>query len=357
MRKTLRRVRLAIIGAGGMANTHVKLFRDVPGCVIVAAVDVDPKRVADFCERHTIANAFTDVGELLATVEFDAVSIVTTDATHEPLSIRFLRAGKHVLCEKPLALDHAGARRMLAAARESGRVHMVNLSYRNIPALHAAAKLIAKGGLGELRHVEASYLQSWLLQDAWGDWHTQPGWLWRLSKRHGSKGALGDIGVHLVDYAMFPAGPITSVSARLKVFPKAPRGRIGPYVLDANDSAIISAEFANGALGTLHTTRWSGGHHNRLFIRISGTRGSIEIDPDLSTEHYRICRGPDLKTTTWRKVKAPKVPNVHRRFITSIRTGKPERPDFSDGAAAQAVLDAAFESDSSGRTVNVRRST
>jgi predicted dehydrogenase len=117
-----------------------------------------------------------------------------------------LRQGKHVLCEKPLATRYPDALAMAEAAAEAGVVNMVNLSYRNVPALQAAARMVAEGAIGPVRHFEASYLQSWLTQPAWGDWKTESQWLWRLSTAHGSKGVLGDVGIHILDYATFIAG-------------------------------------------------------------------------------------------------------------------------------------------------------
>jgi predicted dehydrogenase len=346
-------VRLAIVGAGGMANMHATNFRAIPGCETVAAVEPVADRRDEFCRKHGIPAGFAEVDAMLAAVEVDAVSIVAPDAFHAPLSIACLRAGKHVLCEKPLALDYAQARRMVAAARAAGTRNMVNFSYRNWPCLQAVAHLVQGGGIGDVYHVEASYLQSWLTNTVWGDWHDNPGWLWRLSSRHGSKGALGDIGVHIVDFATLPVGPIARVYARLKAFPKAPGNRMGEFVLDANDSAVLTVEFANGALGTIHTTRWSSGHLNRLFLKISGSRGAVEIDSERSANSYRVCAGKTLKSAQWREVAAKPVPSLYERFIASIRTGKPEQPDFARGAEIQRVLDACFTSNAAGGPVRV----
>jgi len=346
-------VRVALIGTGIMAHAHVRLFRPVRGCTLVAACDVDHAKVAAFCRQHRIPAAYTSVKEMLARADCDAVAIVAPDDQHAPLALQCLRAGQHVLCEKPLALNAADARRMAAAAHRAGVVHLVNFSYRNWPCLHAAAALVHGGRLGDLRHVEANYLQSWLLQDTWGDWRKTPAFLWRLSRRHGSKGVLGDIGVHIVDFATWPAGPIKRVFAQLQVYPKAPRGRLGPYVFDANDSAVLNVEFANGALGTIHTTRWAGGHVNRLYLKISGTRGSLEIDSDRSTGSLRVCLGRDLAKSRWRELRAPPVPDLHHRFIAAIHTGRAEQPDFDRGAEVQRVLDACFRSAARGRPVKV----
>ena len=108
-----------------------------------------------------------------------------------------------------------------------------------------------------VRHVEAHYLQGWLTSQYWGDWRSSPHWLWRLSTRHGSLGVLGDLGVHIVDFATFPVGRIKTINCTLKTLHKAAGDRIGEYVLDANDTAVITAEFANGAVGAITTTRWA----------------------------------------------------------------------------------------------------
>ncbi|MEZ5277846.1 MAG: Gfo/Idh/MocA family oxidoreductase [Opitutaceae bacterium] len=347
------KVRLAILGTGGMANHHADQYKQIKGCEMVAAADVDPVRVAAYCEKHGIPQGFSSVDELLAGAEFDAVVIVTPDAFHAPLSIRCLEAGKHVLCEKPLALNHAEARKMVAAATKAGKINMVNFSYRNWPAIHAVAKVVRDGKLGDLRHVEASYLQTWLTSKAWGDWTSSPNWLWRLSTRHGSQGTLGDIGVHILDFATYPAGRISELFCNLKAFPKAPGNRIGKFRLDANDSAVLNVTFANGALGTIHTTRWASGHPNRLYLKISGTRGTVEIDSERSTESYRICAGRDLDRIVWKDVKAPKVLSNYQRFIKAIQTGVQEQPDFARGAEIQKLLDASFESDRKGRPVRI----
>lgn len=351
--KTRRPVRIGIIGTGGMAQCHADNFAKIPGCQVVAGCDVDLDRARAFCDKYQIPLAFGDVKEFLAAAEVDAVSIVTPDAFHTPITLQCLKAGKHVLCEKPLALNAPDARKMLAAAKRAGVVHMVNFSYRNWPCIQAAARAIGRGDIGEIRHVEASYLQAWLPSKIWGDWKTKPAWLWRLSSSHGSKGVLGDIGVHILDYATYPAGPLSSVFCRLKAFPKAPGNKIGEYTLDANDSAVLNVEFANGALGVIHTSRWVGGHANRLFLKIAGTKGTISMDSEISTTAYRECRGADLDKAQWREVACKAVPTNYERFIAAIRKGEPGEPDFARGAEIQKVLDACFQSDQERRPVRL----
>ena len=346
-------MRLAIIGTGGMAHAHAAEFGRIRGCRLVAVCDLDRARAEAFARKFGVGEVYAGAAELLARSDAEAVSVVTPDADHAPTAIRCLRAGRHVLCEKPLALSHAEALRMVAAARRARAVNMVNLSYRNWAALEGVAACVRRGEIGRVIHVEASYLQAWLLSRVWGDWRTAPALLWRLSTRHGSRGVLGDLGVHLIDFATYPAGPIARVHCRLRTFPKAPGGRIGRYVLDANDSATISAEFANGALGVLHTTRWCAGRPNRLFLRISGSRGSVELDSDRSTTSFRICAGRDADAGRWRERRARPVPSIYRRFVDAVRSGRAAKPDFARGAQVQRVLDACLLSDRRGRPVRV----
>lgn len=362
MAKTSRKpIGLAIIGTGGMAHAHADSFAKIPGCRLLAACDIDGERAAAFARKFDIPHAFSDLREVLARPDISAVSIVTPDAFHTPLSLACLRAGRHVLCEKPLALNYPDARKMARAAARAGVVNLVNFTYRNWPALEGVAAAIRAGTLGELRHVEANYLQSWLSSKVWGDWRTSPQWLWRLSSAHGSKGVLGDIGVHILDFATYPAGPLRELTCRLKTFPKAPGDRVGDYVLDANDSAVIMAEFANGALGVIHTTRWSGGHVNRLFLKISGTLGAVEIDSDRSTTSYRLSAGKNLDAGKWEEVACPPVPSIYQRFIQSIRQSPAQGqktpasasvPDFARGAEIQRLLDACFTSESEKRSLS-----
>lgn len=348
-------VRVAILGTGGMAHRHAELYSRIPGVQLVAACDIDAPRVAAFAAKHGIpaAAAYTDFARLLRECPCDAVSNVTPDAFHAPLSIQALRAGKHVLCEKPLGLNHAQTRRMAAAAQKAGTIAMVNFSYRDWSALQAIAARVHAGEIGELRHVEASYLQTWLTAPLWGEWRTSPTWLWRLSTRHGSMGVLGDVGVHILDFATYPAGPVKKVFCQLKTFPKAPRNRIGEYTLDANDSALLQVEFANGALGVIHTTRWATGHPNRLALKLHGTTGALSFDSDLGADTYRACLGPDAALAKWADHKAPPTPDNHTRFIAAIRSGRADQPDFARGSEIQRILDACFKSDATRQPVKI----
>jgi predicted dehydrogenase len=139
----------------------------------------------------------------------------------------------------------------------------------------------------------------------------------------------------------------------LKTFPKAPKNKVGKYVLDANDSAIMTVEFANGAIGTIHPTRWATGHANTVALRVFGDKGAIRINLDESYSELNICHGKDVDKAKLKKIKCPATPIMYKRFIQSIKTGKNDQPDFARGAEVQKILDACFVSDSKGYSVKL----
>ena len=342
-------IRVLIVGTGGMANDHAEAYAKMGGVSLVAGVDTDPDRLADFCAKHDIPNGFASVEEAIAWGAFDAASNVTPDGVHRVTTLPLLAAGKHVLCEKPLAANAADADEMAQAAADAGVVNMVNLTYRNVPALIAAAKMVANGDIGEVRHFEAAYLQSWLTQAAWGDWKTESQWLWRLSTQHGSMGVLGDVGVHILDYATFVAGSdAASLSCRLTTFDKAEGNQIGEYPLDANDSMNMHMRLENGAVGVIHASRFASGHLNDLSLRIYGTKGGLDVRFEGWESRLRACTGDDLEATKWVDVPTPDVPTNYVRFIDAVRNAEQVFPDFRRGAALQAVLDLAVASDADG---------
>ncbi len=215
-------IRLLVLGTGGMAKAHATAFALDPRVELVGACDVVPGRAAEFAKAYGMAKSFEDLDAAIAWGGFDAATNVTPDAIHHPTTMKLLKAGKHVLCEKPLAENFALADEMARAAEKAGVINMVNLTYRNVAALHEARKLVTSGQLGNIRHVEASYRQSWLVGNHWGDWKTLPMWLWRLSQKHGSKGVLGDVGIHILDFASFGcSSELVAVQPRLKTFHKA----------------------------------------------------------------------------------------------------------------------------------------
>lgn len=345
--------RLLILGTGNIATKHAQRFAALASVQLAAAVDSVPGRAEAFATAHAIPHHFPTLEAALAWGQFDAAVNATPDAVHHPTTMALLAAGKPVFCEKPLAVNHADAGAMADAAERAGLVNMVNLTYRESHAIQRARALVAEGALGAVRHVAASYRQSWLTADHWGHWATEERWLWRLSKSHGSTGVLGDVGIHIVDFSTFAVGePITRVNARLRTFPKAPNDQVGPYHLDANDSAILTVDFAGGALGTIHMSRFATGHANDLDLAIHGTTGALRVWSTATAWRLEACLGPDIQTQTWRELPCPPTPTNHDRFAEALTTRVNGTPDFRHAAAIQKVLDAAFTSDETGAWID-----
>lgn len=243
---------------------------------------------------------------------------------------------------------------MTKAAEAAGVVNMVNLTYRNSPAIQEARRMVQAGAIGELRHVEASYRQSWLVSKAWGDWRTEDKWLWRLSSRHGSTGVLGDVGIHILDFATYGAADdVVSLHADLVTFPKAEGDRIGDYVLDANDSVAMTARLQSGALATIVASRYMTGHANDLSLALHGTRGGIRVETDGKTSTLSACLGEDVDRQRWRTVVPPDVKRNARRFADALESGQNGDPSFRRAADMQKLIDAAFESSTTRLPISV----
>jgi predicted dehydrogenase len=351
-------MRLLILGTGWMAQKHAKEFGKIEGVELAAAVDVERKRVDEFSDFYGIPNRFTSLEDALTWDGFDAAANVTPDRSHHPTTMMLVAARKPVLCEKPLAENHFKASEMAAAAEQAGIINMVNLTYRDVAPLQKAREMVLAGEIGEIRHVEASYLQSWLVSKFWGDWRTDPKWLWRLSRSHGSNGVLGDVGIHILDFASYGAGlDIDNVFCRLKAFDKAPGNRIGEYELDANDSFTMALDFSNGALGIVHASRWATGHLNELRLRLYGDRGGIEVVHNLKGSQLQVCVGENIENAIWETVDAGTVPTNYRRFVDAVRNGVPPEPSFRHAAELQKVLDLAFVADERRAELSVRADT
>jgi len=336
-------VRILILGTGGMARKHVESYQSVSGARVVAGVDARADVLNDFCNDFGIEHRFNSLTDALSWGEFDAASNVTPDSVHYITTLALLDAGKHVLCEKPLATNAQHANEMMQSANKTGLVNMVNLSYREVPALQKAAEMVRDGVIGAVKHFEASYLQSWLTQPAWGNWKTESQWLWRLSTSHGSNGVLGDVGIHILDFATYVAGSMPSqINCRLKTFDKAPDNQIGEYALDANDSFVLHAELENGALGTVSATRFASGHHNDLRLRLYGDKGGMEVLFEKTESKLNVCLDDHMLNEQWVEVETDVVPSNYARFVDAIQSSSGAQPDFEKGAQLQYWLDQAM---------------
>ena len=347
-------IRLGISGTGIRGQDQAENFERIRGVRTVACCDVDGKKARTFGETNGIPAAYEDYKDLLKNETLDAVSVVTNDASHAEISIAAMKKGLHVLCEKPLATTARDAWQMARTAAKQKVINMVDFACRSASAVQKAKRLVEEGRLGQLTHIEASHLQTWLTSKVWGDWREGTAWLWRLSTEHGSAGALGDIGCHILDFATFVAGDIDRVSCRLKTFEKAGRtGVYKGYKLDANDSAIVTAEFASGALGTIHVSRIASGRMDSVTLKVHGTKGALVVSLDDAWDKLQVCLDGDLDKVRWKTLSCGKCVKIYDKFIQSVKTGRNDQPAFEDGAKVQTYLERSFQSAKQGKPVKV----
>ncbi len=343
--------RVLLVGTGRMAHTHALRFAQIPGVSVVAAVDPNRERLDQFCADHHIEHGYTTLDEALLRDDLNAVSVVTPDALHASVSIRAMQAGLAVLCEKPLSDSTASSHEMVKAAVRAGVLNMVNLSYRTSGALHQARLWVDQGRLGEIRHVDAAYRQSWLASPYWGEWSEEEAWLWRLSSAHGSTGVLGDIGIHILDFVTAGVGmDISGLQCRLQTFDKAPGNRIGEYELDANDSGVINLQMSNGALGVVQMSRYQTGYFNDLSLTIHGTEGALQVSTGQAGDRLLSCLGKARHEPVWTEVACQNQPDTFDRFATALIAGEVQgSPDFAHAAELQHNLQRCMDSHEQGK--------
>jgi predicted dehydrogenase len=289
-------LRVALIGTGMMGRMHSlayatlpSFFPDLPPVRRKVVVDVTEDLARRGAHRFGYDEAATDWRAAVSRPDIDIVDIVTPNDSHRPIAELAMSLGKHVLCEKPLALTADEARTMAEQSRRAKGVHMVGFNYRRCPAVLEAKKLIEEGALGDILGFRALYLQDWAMPEG-------TPWSWRFGAKEAGSGALGDIGSHALDYAFYLVGEIDSVAAAAETFVKSrPRSSAADFAaaskgsgevvqrpgsnemvaVDVDDAAISLIRFRNGALGTLEASRFAWGHKNDLSFEISGTKGAL----------------------------------------------------------------------------------
>ncbi|MFS8201246.1 Gfo/Idh/MocA family protein [Streptomyces sp. CWNU-52B] len=372
---------VGMVGYAFMGAAHSQGWRtagrvfDLPRRPVLAAVcGRDPGAVRAAADRLGWAAAETDWRALIARDDVDLVDICTPGDSHAEIAVAALAAGKHVLCEKPLANTVEEAVAMTEAAEAAaarGQVAMVGFNYRRVPATALARKMVAEGRIGALRHVRVTYLQDWLVDREFP-------LTWRLSKETAGSGALGDLGAHIVDLAQYLAGElVTGVSAMTETFVRerpllsgassglsaAGGGERGPVTVD--DAALFTGRFASGALASFEATRFATGRKNSLRIELNGERGSLAFDLERLNElSYHDGTEPGTHAGFRRiLVTEPDHPYleawwppghglgyehtfVHqaRDLVHAIADGGQPLPSFADGLQVQRVLAAVEES-------------
>nr|WP_184946367.1 Gfo/Idh/MocA family oxidoreductase [Planomonospora venezuelensis] len=366
-----------MVGHAFMGRVHSQAWRSVSAFFDLPAVPAmavlcgrSPERTAEAAARLGWAAAETDWRRLVERDDVQIVDICTPGDSHAEIAIAALAAGKHVLCEKPLANTVAEAEAMAEAARSAaarGVRSMVAFNYRRVPAVAFARRLVAEGRLGELRHVRAQYLQDWIVDPEFP-------LVWRLSKDRAGSGALGDIGSHIVDTAQFVTGQhLTGVSALTETFVKerplaegaeglAGGSRTGERgLVDVDDAALFIGRFDGGALASFEATRFASGRKNALRIEVNGSKGSLAFDfeamnelwfhdhtlPDAEAGFRRIVvteSGHPYAGAWWPPGHGLGYEHTFthevKDFLEAVAAGTDPEPSFEDGLRVQRVLEA-----------------
>ncbi len=361
---------VALIGYAFMGRAHSQAWRtvgaafDVPPIARRVIVGRDEQAVAEAARRLGWEEHATDWREAITRDDVDIVDICTPGFLHAEIAIAALEAGKHVLCEKPLANDPAEAERMVEAARaarERGQVAALGHTYRRVPALAHARDLVAAGRLGEIRQIRASYLQDWLVD-------SEAGMTWRLREETAGSGALGDIGSHAIDQIQFITGQqVTAVRGRLATMVPERPGPDGPEPVTVDDAAWATLELDGGAIASVEASRMATGAKNELALEVYGTRGALRFDLERLDELWFLDATAPVAEQGFARVLVtePEHPylegwwpqghilgwenaftNQARDLLLAVRSRDPAAysPDFEDGLALQRILEAVIAS-------------
>ena len=376
---------VGMVGYAFMGAAHSQAWRtagrffDLPlAPAMTALCGRDQTAVNAAAAKMGWASAETEWKQLLTRDDVHLVDICTPGDTHAEIAIAALEAGKHVLCEKPLAnsVEEAAAMVVAAEAAEARGVRsMVGFNYRRVPAIALARRLVAEGRLGTIRHVRAQYLQ---------DWITDPEFplVWRLQKDKAGSGALGDIGAHIIDLAQHVLGStITGVSGLTETFvrerplPGASSGlsasdgagKMGRVSVD--DAALFLARFGSGAIGSFEATRFASGRKNALRLEINGSEGSLAFDFESMNELHFHDHTEDAETAGFRRILVTEPAHPYLAawwpaghglgyehsfthevvdLVTAIGEQRSPTPSFADGLQVQQVLAAVEQSAADG---------
>lgn len=372
-------VGVGMLGYAFMGKAHSHAMLTIPHMMypppaipkLAAIAGRNEEAVKEAAKRYGYQRYYTDWREML---NDDSVQLLDNggpnDAHAEP-SIAAAKAGKHVLCEKPLGRTADESKRMRDEVMATGVKNMVAFNYRFVPAIRQIRKLVDSGALGQIYHFRAVYLQEWIMP------HYGTPMIWRLKKDQAGSGALGDLGAHIIDLARYLVGEIGSVSAMKKTFIKQrPDGQGGMGTVDVDDAFASVVEFENGALGTLEATRFAGGRKNGQRLEINAEKGSIVFNLERMNELEVFWVGEQPKETQgfhnvlvsegyhpwwenwwpqghmigWEHTFMHEITHL-LDCIVNDKAVSPIGADFEDGYRAAVICDAIVDSAEQGRQV------
>jgi predicted dehydrogenase len=280
-------VGVGMMGYAFMGKAHSNAMKKIPYMVypppavpkLVAIAGRDEDSVREAAQRYGYETYYTDWRDMVRDDRVQLFDNGGPNDVHSEPCIAAAQAGKHILCEKPLARTAKEAAAMLDAVTKAGVKHMVAFNYRYVPAIRQAYELIRSGALGEIYHFRAVYLQEWIMDPNFP-------MVWRLEKGRAGSGTLGDLGAHIIDLARFLVGEPRRVSAMTKTFIKERplANGTGTGTVSVDDAFISLMEFDNGALGTLEASRFCAGRKNHQVLEINGSKGSLSFNLERMNE-------------------------------------------------------------------------
>ena len=347
-------IKVGVIGTGGISGVHLGGYSRNPNAEIYALCDINEKNLAKRAEEYKVSRTFTDYREMLALKELDAVSVCTWNSAHAECAIAALRAGKHVLCEKPMALNTAQAQEMEKAAKENGKLLMIGFVRRFGNDCAVLKDFIDSGSFGEIYYAKAQYLRRKGCPGGWfGD------------KSRSGGGPLIDLGVHVIDLCRYLMGGPQPVSVYGATFSKLgdrrhikdARGYSSTVVskddiFDVEDMATALIRFDNGAVLSVEASFSLNIEKDVGNIELFGTKAGCKLDPELTifTDMNDYLANVKLSQSTALSFDGL-FDNEINHFVECIETGKPCRNPAQDGVTLMKILDGIYESARTGHEV------
>jgi predicted dehydrogenase len=351
------KISVGVVGTSWYSDwMHLSTMKSHASVELSAICGRNRTRAEEMAAKHSIAHVFTDFHEIIANGKLDVLIVATPDDLHYPITMEALDAGLHVICEKPLAYNAAQARKMCEKAQAVGVKHMVVFTYRWMPIYRYARQLLDEGYIGRPYQCNIRYLSDHGCAGKYG---------WRFDRQR-SNGVLGDMGSHMIDLSRWFLGDIAKVSGQLASFVNR-TSPDGPQFDPANDSAMITLQYANGAQGVIQVSAVTqvGKQGQVQQVVLYGDQGTLDITFTFIGEELRGLRVGEEQFHTIPvpdEVRGGAAPGDWeglffkqslgpRSFIDAILEDRPVVPSFYDGYKAQVVMDAVNESHEKGNWV------
>jgi len=373
-----KKVNVGLVGYMFMGKAHSVGYRDVAFAFPDVKAEPVMKEISglvkaeaeQYAKQYGWERASEGYKHVVEAKDIDLVDIATGNDTHREIALAAATNGKHIFCEKPMAMNVAECREMIKAVEKAGVLHMIDFNYRAVPAVVLARQMVEGGMIGTPYHFRAVYLQDWIVDPDFP-------LVWRLQKDKAGSGAHGDLNAHIIDLARFLCGELDSVCGLMKTFIKkrpllsaqtgglSAKGSREMGEVTVDDATLFLAKFENGAVGTFEATRFAVGNRNGNRFELNGSEGSIRFNLERMNELEYFSRRDKDTQQGWKTILVTDPPHpylkgwwpaghiigwqhtfVHQIYnlMNGIATGKNPTPNFYDGLKCQMVLEAVEKS-------------